>query len=175
MITTILIRTSCCNKKKSSNWLLTKKAIKKWRYKMDYILYYRITTLIKNSPRLILVPSNNFETMEKVAAKKPSYNARLIELIFNWTKILSLEINIFDLKMLAKSGLEFFILRFTESLQRYLLTCQANSAFLGRLFCTGQQQLWRGSLNFKIFFRPLFTIIFKSKMLISRLKILVHI
>ena len=48
-----------------------KKAIKKWRYKMDYILYYRITTLIKNSPRLMLVPSNNFKTMEKVAAKNP--------------------------------------------------------------------------------------------------------
>ena len=58
-------------KKNSSNRLLTKKAIKKWRYKMDYILYYRITTLIKNSPWLILVPSNNFKTMEKVAAKNP--------------------------------------------------------------------------------------------------------
>ena len=38
---------------------------------MDYILYYRITTLIKNSPWLILVPSNNFKTIEKVAAKNP--------------------------------------------------------------------------------------------------------
>ena len=55
-----------------------------------------------------------------------------------------------------------------------LLTSQANSAFLGRFFCIGQQQLWRGTWNFKIFFsRPLFTIIFKPKMVISRLKILV--
>ena len=53
----------------------------------------------------------------------------------------SLEITIFDLKMMVKSGLEFFILKFTEPLQRYLLTCQANSALLGRSFCTGQQQL----------------------------------
>ena len=45
------------------------------------------------------------------------------------------------LKMMVKSGLEFFILKFTEPLQRYLLTCPANSAFLGRFFCTGQQQL----------------------------------
>ena len=30
-------------------------------------------------------------------------------------------------------------------------------------FCTGQQQLWRGSVNFKINSRPLFTIIFKLK------------
>ena len=37
--------------------------------------------------------------------------------------------------------LEFFILKFTEPLQRYLLTCLANSAFLGRFFYTGQQQL----------------------------------
>ena len=36
--------------------------------------------------------------------------------------------------------------------------------------------LWRGTWNFKIFFsRPLFTIIFKPKMVISRLKILVHL
>jgi hypothetical protein len=45
------------------------------------------------------------------------------------------------LKMMAKSGLEKIILKFHEPLQRYLLTSQANSAFLGRFFCTGQQQL----------------------------------
>ena len=33
----------------------------------------------------------------------------------------------FSLKMMVKSGLEF-ILKFTEPLQRYLLSCQANSA-----------------------------------------------
>ena len=43
---------------------------------------------------------------------------------------------------MVKSGLEFFIFKFTEPLQRYLLSCQANSAILGRCFCTGQQQLW---------------------------------
>ena len=66
------------------------------------------------------------------------------------------------LKMMVKSGLEF-ILKFTKPLQRYLLTCQANSALMGRFFGTGQQQLWRGSVNFKINSRPLFTIIFKLK------------
>ena len=30
---------------------------------------------------------------------------------------MSLEINIFDLEMMVKSGLEFFILKFTEPLQ----------------------------------------------------------
>ena len=58
-----------------------------------------------------------------------------------WTKISDLETNIFELKVGVKSGLQFFILKFTEPLQRYLLTCQANSAFLDRFVCTGQQQL----------------------------------
>ena len=56
-----------------------------------------------------------------------------------------------SLKMMVKSGLEF-ILKFTEPLQRYLLSCQANSAIHGRYFSTGQQQLGRGSVNFKIKF-----------------------
>ena len=63
---------------------------------------------------------------------------------------------------MVKSGLEF-ILKLTEPLQRYLLSCQANSAILGRYFCTGQQQLWKGSVNFKVNSRPLFTIIYKLK------------
>ena len=42
---------------------------------------------------------------------------------------------------MVKSGLEFFILKSYVSLQRYLLTCQANSAIMGRFFCTEQQQL----------------------------------
>ena len=45
-----------------------------------------------------------------------------------------------SLKMMVKSGLEF-ILKLTEPLQRYLLSCQANLANLGRYFYTGQQQL----------------------------------
>ena len=73
-----------------------------------------------------------------------------------------LKLSFLSLKMMVKSGLEF-ILKFTEYLQRYLLSCQANSAIQGRYFCTGQQQLWRGSVNFKMNSRPLFTIIFKLK------------
>ena len=73
-----------------------------------------------------------------------------------------LKLSFLSLIMMVKSGLEF-ILKFTEPLQRYLLSCQANSAILGRYFCTGQQQLWSGSVNFKINSRPLLTIIFKLK------------
>ena len=45
------------------------------------------------------------------------------------------------LKMMVKSGLEFCIQTFSKPLPRYLLTCQANSAFLGRFLCTVQLQL----------------------------------
>ena len=38
---------------------------------------------------------------------------------------------------MLKSGLKF-ILKFTEPLQRYLLTCQANSALMGRFFGTAR-------------------------------------
>ena len=68
----------------------------------------------------------------------------------NTQKILTEIWHHFWLKMMMKSGIEKFILKFHGGLQRYLLTCQANSAFLGRFFCTGQQQLWRPSCNFKI-------------------------
>ena len=51
-----------------------------------------------------------------------------------------LKLTFFSLKMMVKSGLEF-ILKLTEPLQRYLLSCQANSAILGRYFCTGQKGL----------------------------------
>ena len=82
-----------------------------------------------------------------------------------WSKTLSLKINIFWLKNDGKSGLESNILKFHGGLQRYLLTCQANSALLGRFFYTGQQRLWRPSWNLKtIFSRQLFSIIFKPKM-----------
>ena len=52
------------------------------------------------------------------------------------------------LEVMLKSGMEF-ILKFTKPLQKYLLTCQANSALMGRFFGTGQQQLWRGSMTLK--------------------------
>ena len=47
---------------------------------------------------------------------------------------MNLEMIIFGLKMIVKSGLDFFILKLNEPLQRYLLIYQANSAFLSRFF-----------------------------------------
>ena len=43
--------------------------------------------------------------------------------------------------MMVRRGLVFFFfLKSFVPLQRYLLTYQANSAVLGRFFCTGQEQ-----------------------------------
>ena len=72
--------------------------------------------------------------------------------------------------MTVRKYLQLFILKFTEPLHRYLLSCQANLAILGRYFCTEQQQLWRGSWNFKIIFWPFFTIIFNPKWLFQGLR-----
>ena len=44
--------------------------------------------------------------------------------------------------MMVKSGLEFFILKSYVPLQIYLLTCQVNSAFLGRCFALGKSKKW---------------------------------
>ena len=74
---------------------------------------------------------------------------------------------IFGLKVMVKSGLEKIILKFYVPLQRYLLTSQANSALLGRADFSAL-----GSSNSE---GALFTITFKPKMVISRLKILVHL
>ena len=56
------------------------------------------------------------------------------------TKISGLETNIFVFEMMIKSGLDFFYFEIPLALQRYLLTSQADPAFLGRFFWTGQQQ-----------------------------------
>ena len=94
--------------------------------------------------RLFFLP--NFQTLEylelfiqKVFVMRIMFVFKLCKYVLDHT-ISSLEIDIFDLKMIVLSGLEFFILKFTEPLQSYPLTFHANSAFLGRLFCTEKQQ-----------------------------------
>jgi hypothetical protein len=51
--------------------------------------------------------------------------------------------------MMVKSGLEFFILKFYLPLQRYLITCQANSAFLGRMFLNWAAATLKGLVEFE--------------------------
>ena len=91
---------------------------------------------------------------------------------------LNLSLLVFDLKMMATSGLDFF---FYSKIQlapsEILATLPGQFCLSGQIFFqTGQQQLWRASLNFKIKNSiPLFTIILISKMSISRLEMLVSL
>jgi hypothetical protein len=63
---------------------------------------------------------------------------------------LLLEINIYDLKMTMKSGLEFFILKFTKPLQSCCCPVQKNLPRKAELACQVRRYLWRGLVNFKI-------------------------
>ena len=122
--------------------------------------------LVQFSSLLLLYCSSLFFRLKDIATLDQPQALHCRYLVpGNTQKILTEIWHHFWLKMMVKSGLEKNILKFNGGLQSYLLTYQANSTFLGRFFCTGQQQLWRPSWNFKIFFsRPLFTIIFKPKM-----------
>ena len=73
-----------------------------------------------------------------------------------WTKILTLETTIFGLKMIVRSGLEFFYFR----IQRPLLPARPIQPFWAKFFCTGQQQLCSFNSKMKNS-RPLFTITFE--------------
>ena len=91
-------------------------------------------------------------------------------------KISDLETNIFELKMMMKSGLEFFILKSYQPLQSCCCPVQKNLPRKAELAWQVSRYLRRGQQNFKIKnSRPLFTIIFSSKMLVSRSEILVHL
>ena len=63
---------------------------------------------------------------------------------------------------MVKSGLEF-ILKLTEPLQSCCCPVQKYLPRMAELAWQLSKYLWRGSVNFKISSRPLFTIIFKLK------------
>ena len=91
-------------------------------------------------------------------------------------KISDLETNIFELKMMMKSGLEFFILKSYQPLQSCCCPVQKNLPRKAELAWQVSRYLRRGQQNLKIKnSRPLFTIIFSSKMLVSRPEILVYL
>ena len=69
--------------------------------------------------------------------------------------------------MMVKSGLEKCFLKFQEQLQRYLLTCQANSAGIFALGSSKSEGV-RGISKY-IFFFSFSPSFFKPKMVISRI------
>ena len=76
-----------------------------------------------------------------------------------------------SLKMMVKRGLEF-ILKLNEPLQSCCCHVQKNQTRKAELAWQVSRYLWRGSVNFKIKnSRPLFAIIFKPKIVVSRFKI----
>ena len=80
-----------------------------------------------------------------------------------WTKILCLEIATFELKMMVKIGLEFFILKFSEPLQSCYCPVQKNLPRKAELARQVSRYLWRGSVNFKIKNSRSFFIIISSQ------------
>ena len=79
---------------------------------------------------------------------------------------------IFGLKMMVKSGLEKFILKFHVPFQSCCCPVQKKLPRKAELAWLVISEGARGISKY-FFSRPLFTIIFKPKMIISRLKILV--
>ena len=73
-----------------------------------------------------------------------------------------LKLSFLSLKMMVKSCLEF-ILKLTEPLQICCCPVQKYLPRLAELAWQLSRYLWRGSVNFKINSRPIFTIIFKLK------------
>ena len=107
-----------------------------------------ILFLVYNSPNVLYA---NYKQRPIFKMLHTSYNC-----FYKWTKISSLEIIIFELKNDGKkwSRIYFEIDRAPSEL---LLPSAKFSAQ------NGSRYLWRGSVNFKINSRPLFTVIFKLK------------
>ena len=51
---------------------------------------------------------------------------------------------------MVKRGLDFFYFEIEQAPSELLLTGQANSAFIGRCFCTGQKQFKNGSFKSRL-------------------------
>ena len=85
------------------------------------------------------------------------------ESCYKWTKISSLEINIFEINHISLICLEFFILKFTKPLQSCCCPVQKNLPRRAELAWQVSRYLWRGSVDFKKKSRPFFIIIFKLK------------
>ena len=127
--------------------------------------YYNTATLVEDlvehwDERLIQTgwcQADSYLKLEKII--------KIISNLLDWGTI-------FGLKMMVKSGLENIILKFHEPLQRYLLTCQANSAFLGRIFALGSNNSEGARGISKYFFLDHFSPSFLSQIWIW---ILVHL
>ena len=83
---------------------------------------------------------------------------------------MSLEITIFDLKMMVKSGLEFFYFEIHRAPLEIPANMLGQFSLLGQMFLHWAAATLKGLVQFqnKKNSRPLFTIIFKPKIVLSR-------
>ena len=86
----------------------------------------------------------------------------VITLFISGLKSRVLKLSFLSLKMMVISGLEF-ILKLTKPLQSCCCPVQKYLPRMAELAWQLSRYLWRGSVNFKINSRPLFTINFKLK------------
>ena len=92
------------------------------------------------------------------------------------TKILSLEMTIFGLKMMVKRCLEFFFFEIPLAPLEIPANQPGQFSLSGQIFLHWAAATLKGHVEFQNdFSTPFFTIIFKPKMVISRVKILVHL
>ena len=122
---------------------------KKWTWKFLKTLIFKVLYLLKMCP--IFVGSvHNFGNTPDRTLFISGLKSRVMKLPF------------LSLKMMVKSSLEF-ILKLTEPLQICCCPLQKYLPRLAELAWQLSRYLWRGSVNFKINSRPLFTIIFELK------------
>ena len=101
----------------------------------------------------------SFSNKERMYVTTP---ARTLSISGSGLKSRVLKLSFLSLQMMLKSGLEI-ILKLTEPLQSCCCPVQKYLPSMAELAWQLSRYLWRGSVNFKINSRPLFTIIFKLK------------
>ena len=95
--------------------------------------------------------------------------------LYKWTKISSLEMDIFGLKMMKKSGLGFFYFEIQRAPSKIPANLPGQFSLSGPFFLHWAAATRKGLVQFQNKkTRPPFTIILESKMVISRVNILVH-
>ena len=100
--------------------------VAKWRPLYFFILSLAFSTTRRNlqNPRALKLWSWLFDFFDSTPARTLSISG---------LKSQVLKLPFINLKMMVKTGLDFFFWN-PSSPFRYLLTCQANSSFLGRFF-----------------------------------------
>ena len=99
-VLTMTMMSGCLRKSPDSNSKMTTRLPFKVRIRASYPAFFHQDYFLRCLPLLVI---------DTTPARTHS--------MYKWTKISSLEIDIFDLKMMVKCGLEFFLKKFSAPLQ----------------------------------------------------------